>query len=256
MADERKYYEPFQLIKYEKISDDIFHMGKYLMIKICATLARTANGTRYFFYKEYEYQMNRIRKVSVKRSFDYYISIEEMAKHKNRDKLFIRIGPAEYYGFMDMIQEAMKWFTRSKYSKLYAKKGAELVFASSTIPSKTLSGLPMGISITLAPDIMDAGKEFKPSVKIIVDTGREILDYYMTVDNLFGIYGALVNYNMFMSAQSMIGSLGIPLGTNRTDLYDESNSNQLPDSIPVEVDNKSSSINGRLIGGSKIEDLE
>ena len=240
MAEERKYYEPFQLIKYEKISDDIFHMGKYLMIKICATLARTANGTRYICYKEYE----------------YYISIEEMAKPKNRDKLFIRIGPAEYYGFMDMIQEAMKWFTGSKYSKLYAKKGAELVFASSTIPSKTLSGLPTGISITLAPDIMDAGKEFKPSVKIIVDTGREILDYYMTVDNLFGIYGALVNYNMFMSAQSMIGSLGIPLGTNRTDLYDESNSNQLPDSIPVEVDNKSSSINGRLIGGSKIEDLE
>ena len=256
MSDERKYYEPFQLIKYEKISDDIFHMGRLLMIRICANLAKTSNGTRYFFYKEYEYQMNKIRKVSVKRGFDYYISIEELVKPKNRDKLFIRIGPSEFYGFMDLIQEAMKWFTGSKYSKLYAKRGAELVFASSTIPSKTLSGLPMGISMTFAPDIMDAGKEFKPSVKIIIDNGRDILDYYMTVDNLFGIYGALVNYNMFMSAQTMVSSLGIPLGTNRTDLFDESNSNQLPDSIPVEPNVKGSSINGRVIGGSKIEDLE
>ena len=256
MDDSRKYYEPFQLIKYEKISDDIYHMGKYLMIRICVYLARTNNGTRYFFYKEYEYQLNKFRKVSVKRGFDYYISIEETSKPKNRDKLFIRIGPSEFYGFMELIQEAMKWFSSSKYSKLYAKKGAELVFASSTIPSKTLSGLPMGISITMAPDIMDAGKEFKPSVKIIIDTGKDILDYYMTVDNLFGIYGALVNYNMFTSAQIMVSSLGIPLGTNRVDLHDDSNSNPLPDSLPVEETKQSTSINGRLIGGSKIEDLE
>lgn len=250
-----KYYEPIQLIKCEKISDDIFHMGRCLMIRISVNLAKTVNGSRYFFYKEYEYQLNKAKKVSIKRGFDYYISIEEVVKPKNRDKVFIRIGPSEYYGFMNLIQEAMKWFSGSKYSKLYAKKGAELVFASPTIPSKTLSGLPMGISITLAPDIMDTGKEFKPSVKIIIDTGKEYVDQYMTVDNLFGIYGALVNYNMFMSAQTMVASLGIPLGTNRFDLSGDSNNNTLPDHLPEEPKVRDSSINGRVIGKT-IESLE
>lgn len=252
--DNEKYYSPFQIIKFEKISDDVHHMGRHLMIRICVNLAKTVNGTRYFFYKEYEYEHSKTKKVSVKRGFDYYLSIEEVSKAKDHDKLFIRIGPAEYYGFMDLIQEAMKWFTSAKYSKLYAKKGAELVFTSSTIPSKTLSGLPMGYSITFSPSIMDAGKEFKPSIKITVDTGMNYLDYYMTVDNLFGIYGALVNYNMFMSAQTMVASLGIPLGTNRIDLSDKNNSNPLPQ--PEIEKPKNDSINGRKIGGTKLEDLE
>ena len=253
--DSRKYYEPFQIIKFEKISDDIIHMGRCLMIRICANLAKVNNGTRYFFYKEYEYQIGRYKKVSIKRGFDYYISIEEVVKPKDRDKLFIRIGPAEYYGFMELVNEAIKWFTSSKYSKLYAKKGGELVFSTPTIPSKTLSGLPMGISITFAPHILDNGKEFKPAIKITVDNTKDILDYYMSVDNLFAIYGSLVNYNMFISAQIMVSSLGIPLGTNRIDLQDELNSNPLPE-LEVEKSIPNDSINGRVIGGMKLEDLE
>lgn len=224
------------------------------MIRICANLAKINNGTRYYFYKEYEYNINHYQRVSVKRGFDYYISIEEITKPSNgRNKIFIRIGPPEFIGFFDMIKEASKWFTSSK--KIYAKKGGELVFATPTIPSKGISGLPLGVSLTLAPAILDNNREQKPGVQIIIDTGKEIVDFYMTVDNLFGIYGALVNYNMFMSAQTMVSSLGIPLGTNRVDLSDSDNSNALPQQEPVKRDN--SAINGRVIGGvKKIDDLE
>lgn len=225
------------------------------MIRICANLAKTINNNRVYFYKEFEYQIGNYKKVSIKRGFDYYISIEELVKPKDRDKVFIRIGPSEYYGFMDLIQEAMKWFTSSKYSKLFAKKGGELVFTGST-PSKTLTGLPMNLSLTLSPCIVDTGKEFKPAVQITVDNNiDDLIDFYMSVDSLFGVYGALVNYNMFMSAQIMVSSLGIPLGTNRVDLSDESNSNPLPDHIEVERTPTSSNIIGRVIGGPKLEDL-
>lgn len=224
------------------------------MIRICANLAKVNNGTRYYFYKEYEYNINHYQKVSVKRGFDYYISIEEVVKPLNgRNKIFIRIGPPEYLGFFDLFKEATKWFSGNK--KIYAKKGGELIFATPTIPSKCLSGLPLGISLTLAPAILDNNKEQKPGVQIIVDTGKEIVDFYMTVDNLFGIYGALTNYNMFMSAQIMVSSLSIPLGTNRIDLSDADKSNELPQPEPVKRDN--SAINGRVIGGVKsISDLE
>lgn len=247
-----KYYEPFQIIKFEKISDDIINIGKHLEIRICANLAKTFNGTKYFFYKEYEYFLNGSKHVSVKRGFDYYISIEELVKPKDRDKLFIRIGPAEFYGLMRLIQTAMKWFTDEEYSKLYARNGAELVFTSSHIPSSTLSDLPMGITINLSPDIMDTGKEFKPSLHMMVESKGNILDYYFSVDNLFAIYGSLVNYNMFMSAQTMVSSLGIPLGTNRVDLQDETNSNPLP----TTTTQQDTGVNGRLIGKPKLEDLE
>lgn len=244
------YYEPFQIIKFEKISDGIINIGRNLEIRICANLAKNYNGTRYFFYKEYEYFLNGSKHVSVKRGFDYYISIEETVKPKERDKVFIRIGPSEYYGFMRIIQGAMEWFTNKKYQKLYARNGAELVFTTSSIPTEVLSNLPMGITITLSPDIMDNGKEFKPSIHMLVETKGEMIDFYFTVDNLFGIYGALVNYNMFMSAQTMVSSLGIPLGTNRVDLQDDSNSNPLPQTIPTQ-----NSINGRVIGKPKLDDL-
>lgn len=254
--ENNNYYEPFQLIKIEKISDDIFHMGRNLMIRICSNLAKSVNGNRYFFYKEYEYEIGDVSKVSIKRGFDYYLSIEEVTKPKDgRNKIFIRIGPSEFYGFIDLIQEAMKWFTSVKYKQLYAKKGGELVFGTSTIPSKTLSGLPLNMSITFAPHIIDNGKEFKPAVKIIIDNGIDIADFYMSVDNLFGIYGALVNYNMFISAQIMVSSLGIQLGTNRINMNHESKSNQLPTSLES-VKQDTGGINGRVIGGDKLENLE
>lgn len=224
------------------------------MIRICANLAKVNNGTRYYFYKEYEYNINHYQRVSVKRGFDYYVSIEEVVKPANgRNKIFVRIGPPEFMAFFEMIKEASKWFTGNK--KIYGKKGGELVFSTPTIPSKCISGLPLGISLTLAPAILDNGREQKPGVQIIVDTGNEMVDFYMTVDNLFGIYGALNNYNMFMSAQTMVSSLGIPLGTNRVDLSDSDNSNPLPQQEPTKRDN--SAINGRVIGGiKKIDDLE
>lgn len=253
IAEEKNFYNPLEIIKFEKISDDIHHMGNKLMIRICANLARVNNGTRYYFYKEYEYNINHYQRVSVKRGFDYYVSIEEVVKPTNgRNKIFIRIGPSEFIGFFEMIKESTKWFTGKK---IYAKKGGELVFSTPTIPSKSLSELPMGITLTLAPAILDNGREQKPGVQIIVDTGKDIVDFYMTVDNLFGVYGALINYNMFMSAQTMVSSLGIPLGTNRVDLSDSDNSNPLPQQAPTKRD--TSSISGRVIGGvRKIDDLE
>lgn len=254
LEEKRDYYSPLEIIKFEKISDDIYHMGKHLMIRICANLAKVNNGTRYYFYKEFEYQLNHYNKVSIKRGFDYYVSIEEVMKPQTgRDKIFIRIGPPEFVGFIELIKDATKWYTGKK---IYGKRGGELVFVTPTIPSKTLSGLPLGISLTLAASILDNGKELKPGVQIIIDNGKDDpVDFYMTVDNLFGIYGALMNFNMFISAQTMVSSMGIPLGTNRIDLSDQSKSNALPQPNAFKSDN--SSINGRVIGGIKtIDDLE
>ena len=257
MEDKRNYYEPFEIIRFEKISDDVTHMGKNLVIKINANLAKSYNGNRYFFYKEYEYAIGSYRRVSVKRGFDYYLSIESSSKPKDKDKLFIRIGTGEFYGFMKTLEGVIEWFTSAKYKKLFAKSKGELLITESVVPTKELSGLPMGITMTFNPTVIDTGYEFKPGVHLLVDTGKEYYDYEITVDTLFSVYGALMNYNMFMSAQIMVSSLGIPLGTNHIDLEDSNRSNPLPSINEEEKIPRNNAVEGRKIGGpSKIEDLE
>ena len=48
MEKERDFYEPFEVIKFEKFCDDIVHMGRGLIIRINVNLARAYNDNRYF----------------------------------------------------------------------------------------------------------------------------------------------------------------------------------------------------------------
>ena len=50
--------------------------------------------------------------------------------------------------------------------------------------------------------------------------------------------------------------MGIPLGTNRVNLHDNTRSNALPSDPPVVDVPKVSTIEGRRIGQPRIEDLE
>ena len=253
------YYEPIEIIKFEKISDDIVHMGKGLVIRINVNLAKAYNGNRYFFYKEYEYSLGGYKRVSIKKSFDYYLSIEDVFKPKDRDKVFIRLGPGDYYSFMNMLRKVVDWFTDAKFKKLYANNKGVLVLAAPTVPTESLNGLPMGLNLTMNPTVIDTGTGFKPGIAIEVSDNKEFrVSYDMTIDNLFTVYGSLLNYNMFLSAQIMLASMGIPLGTNRINLDNLQSSNPLPS---LEDNQKTlprnASINGRMIGGAKkIEELE
>lgn len=255
----RDNYEPIEILKFEKFCDDIVHMGKGLVIRINVNLARSYNGNRYFFYKEYEYTLNGYKRVSIKRGFDYYVSIEDIQKPKERDKVFIRLGPGEFYSFLNLLRKAIDWFTDVKFKKLYANNKGVLVIALPTVPCESLKGLPMGLNLSMNPTVIDTGTTFKPGVTITVDDGKDkSIDYTMTADNLFTVYGALLNFNMFTSAQIMLASMGIPLGTNRIAIESEyrnnsySSQNYEDKSLP-----RNSSINGRMIGGVKsVEELE
>ena len=253
------YYEPIEIIKFEKISDDIVHLGKSFVVRINVNLAKSFNGNRYFFYKEYEYSLGGYKRVSIKKSFDYYLSIEDAFKPKDRDKVFIRLGTGDYYAFINMLHKVIDWFTDSKFKKLYANNKGVLVIAAPTVPQERLENLPMGLNLTMNPTVIDTGNTFIPGIAVTVDDGKEFnVSTTMSIDNLFSVYGSLLNYNMFLSAQIMLASMGIPLGTNRINLDNLQNSNPLP---ALEDNEKTlprnASINGRMIGGAKnIEELE
>ena len=249
--DENKYYNPFELIKLERISDIITHIGKNYVIRINVSLSKSSNDNKYLFYTEYEYNINGYRGVSIKRGFDYYISIESITKLTNGDKVFIRIGLAEYYIFIKAIEEVISWFTDKKWARAFVKKDGRIIMTSDRPNPKSIRGLPMNKSITFDLIVVE-GYTSQPGVRIVFDE-----NHYTDVsaDTIFSIYSAFYNFNMFMSAQTMVASLGIPLGTNRVDLSDIAKSNLLP-SHPESVP-KASSIEGRTIGGkTTLKDLE
>ena len=94
--------EPMEFFKIDKVSDDVYAIGPNVILKFNVSLSKTSQGKRYHFHKEYEYPSKDIKNqnlVTIKRSFDYYLSIENMQKDSNGNKLFIRIGPQEYMLF-------------------------------------------------------------------------------------------------------------------------------------------------------------
>lgn len=250
---EKDYYNPFEIVKLEKISDDVTHIGRNYVIKINATLGRTNNEKRYVFYKEYEYTIGKYIRTSIKRGFDYYLSIESINKPADGEKVFLRIGVTEYYGFMEAIKDVMGWFTDKRWSNTFAKKDGKLIITSDRPPTRTIYGLPMNKYISFDVTIVDG---FVPQPGVRITLGDESIYTDVSADVIFGIYGALVNYNMFMSAQIMVSSLGIPLGTNRVNLHDNTRSNALPSDPPMVDVPKVSTIEGRRIGQPRIEDLE
>lgn len=255
--NERNFYEPFEIIKFEKFSDDIIHVGRGLILRINVALAKSFNDNRYFFYKEYEYTLQGYKRVSIKRGFDYYISLEEVLKPKDRYKFFIRIGLSDFYILKQRIDEMIQWFTSNKYSKLFAKNNNEMVLGMTNVPRIGLQDLPSGVSLMFNPVVIGVGNSQMPGIAIELDNGKDAVDYTMTVDQLFALKTALDGFNPFISAQIMVASMGIPLGTNRVDLDDAANNHQLPALNEEEkVKKANTSIEGRLIGGvKKLEDL-
>ena len=70
-------------------------------------------GDKEFKSKEFEYTINGHARTSIKRGFDYYLSIESLTKNANGDRAFVRIGVTEYYSFMKAIMDVMDWFTNA-----------------------------------------------------------------------------------------------------------------------------------------------
>lgn len=243
---------PIELGKLERMSDIVCHIGNTYCVRINAHLAKSSLTKRTLFYTEYEYTIGGHTRTSIKRGFDYYLSIESLYRPKDGgDKVFIRINPGDFFLLMETLKDVTNWFRSPKYKNAYATKDGKLIMTSNRPREKTLCGLPMGKSISFEMTLVD---EFdpKPGVRITFG-GSEFVD--ITIDGLFNLYGSLMNFNLFIAAQNMVGSVNTPLGTNRINLNDNSKSS------PVIMDDNptpsNTSIIGRKIGGKKtLEDLE
>lgn len=214
-----KELDSTEYFKVDKISDDVYALGPNVILKFNVSLSKTSNnGTRHHFHKEYEYKPNGSSStvVTIKRSFDYYLSLENMQKDSNGNKVFIRIGPSEYMMFKKGLEEAISWFTDKKYEKLFARDKGKLVLVN-PIPNFIMSNLPMQKTIELVPVIIDKGianADKEPGVRIYLGNDSQFID--INLDRLMGLYYIISCFNMYQSALEIVNYLERPaFGTNR-----------------------------------------
>jgi hypothetical protein len=247
-----------EFMKYDKISDDVYVLGPNTILRFSVALSKIANEKRYHFYKEFEYSsraQDYPKLLSIKRSFDYYLSLENIQKNKATDeKAFIRIGPTEVYKFVNQLEQVQEWFTAKKYKGLFSTVKGKLVLTNPT-PECTLGGYPQNKFLRFIPTIIDKG-EGKNSMEPGVELALSSYDNYvvMDVNRMMGLYYTVKNFNMYIAAQNLVGYIGFPSGMNRIEMGNSANYKLFEAEEPkIEI----TGVNDRVIGSKKnISSLE
>lgn len=216
----QKLIEPMEFFKIDKVSDDVYAIGPNVILRFNVSLSKVSGGKRYHFYKEYEYPSRGISEpsslVTIKRSFDFYLSIENMQKDNNGNKVFIRIGPQEYMLFKRGLEETISWFTDAKYAKLFAYDKGKLILVA-PIPEFKIPNLPMQKYIEFRPIIIEKGianADKEPGVRIELGDPSSYID--INLDRLMGLYYIISCFNMYQAALSIVNYIERPeFGTNR-----------------------------------------
>ena len=208
-----------EYLKADKITDDVYVISSNLILRFNVSLSKTANSKRYHFHNEYEYDAAHLQTgnslVTVKRSFDYYLSIENMKKDENGNKLFVRIGVQEFLRLRQALERVVAWFTNKDYDRLFMTSKGKLI-VTSPAPYEEITALPMQKSICITPVVIEYGvanADRCPGVRMAF--GNECYAD-INLEKLMGLYYTLSCFNMYQSAQLMLNYIGRPeFGVNR-----------------------------------------
>lgn len=198
-----------EYIDYDKISDDLCWLGNKCIVRMVVKLANKGkDGTRYHFHKEYKYETsysNKKEAMTIRRSFEYYISIDSLENKESsvvitiRDILLLRM----------QINEVFKWF----YDKTFAIKNGKMIILEKKQPI-IVDGLLGGKFLMFEPIVYTDWEE-KQSKGVRVSLGDKNIFTDVPVNVFAGFMYVINSIDMFTAAQNMINYIGHPdFGTN------------------------------------------
>lgn len=235
----------FQTI-YDKISDDLCILGYNAVLRFNVNLSRaTQEGKRYHYHQEYEYNSNKYidtnRLATIRRQFDYYLSIENLRAVDNnmRESIMIRVQDILYV--REQLKEATRWVRGDKqYENLFVKKGNKMIILGN-VPYIYISGLAGEKWLKLEPCVMTYNEVYYPGIRMFLSSQDNFVD--MNIDKFMGLVYLIDTINMYESAQLLINYLQRPqFGTN-IHTFD----NKVPD-IEEDIGYMETKIKDRKIG--------
>ena len=199
---------PLTFLDYDKISDIIMYLSKEVTVKFNVSLAsKSQEGQRLHYHQEFEYGSkfnNRSNGYSVRRNFDYYISIDV----KNDYESGIMIKPANMIMLRLKLNQVAQWFT-----KLFVIKDDRLVIVGKFEP------IMMNISeykaIKFLPQVIQfEDGAFKEGVRMILNS-EESVYVDLTIDKFMELYYFIDSVDMYNCAIVLLNYFGAPEpGTN------------------------------------------
>lgn len=198
---------------YNKISDDLFIIGRNMLLKFNVGLIHMENESLTGYHKEIAYLRNSTPVVNIKRNFDFFFSLENMKEVDGIQKEFVRIGVVEQWALAQLLQSAMDWFRTEQYKDLFARKDNKLVITRRLEPLR-IDNLPQGKFIEVEPCIIifDDIQE-TPGVRFYLNDRINFCE--MTFDRLLGFHSIIANTPMYPTACLLVNYLQRPdYGTN------------------------------------------
>lgn len=207
----------FSYVDYDKISDDIYYIGGNgrFVLKMNVSLARKReDGGRSHFYHEYQYdsKYNDTGQVlSIRRSYDYYLTLESYEDKTGMNGILIR--PQDMILLRAKLAEVWEWFNSGD---IFAQKKDKIIIVKRP-PAIIAGGFPEMKSIRFEPIVID------------YETGQQALGVRVTlsnniysdvnIDKFSGLVYIINSFDMVASAQMMLAYMGRPdPGTNRFEL--------------------------------------
>lgn len=202
--------------EYEKISDDIMYLGDNAVLRFNTTLGSKGLDTKKkSFHSEYKYKSNKYSDIknlrTIRRHFDYYLSVENFKQNENYEKEYIKITINELFILKASLKQATNWFFSKEYEKLYAKKYNNLVMVgkvnSIAIPLKN-KYIELEPIVTISED----GEDTK-GVRMYLSSKNNFTD--ISIDKFMGFIYTIDTINMYQAALEQINYLQRPeLGYN------------------------------------------
>lgn len=215
----KELVEPITIENVKKITDDMFTLGPNVVLRFNVECSRNVGNKTYPFYSEYEYPCDNgsVKSlVSVKRVYDYYMSIENVKKDDNGNKVFVRIGVTEILLLQQSLAVVASWFSSKKYANLFVKSNGVLTVCP-PVPNAAVTGLPMGKYLEFYPTIIDRGManaDKFPGIRIYLGDDSAFID--IPVEKFMGFKYIVDKCDMFGYAQNLANAMNPELGFNRT----------------------------------------
>lgn len=217
----------FSYVDYDRMSDDIYYIGGNgkLNLKMNVAFAKKMDdGSRRHFYHEYQYDSKYIdtgQVVSIRRSYEYYLTIDS---YEDKDKLnSIMIRPQDMILLRAKLSEVLNWYN----SDIFAQKKDKLIIVKRPTPIQ-IGGFPEMKTITFEPVVIDY--ETGQSLGVRMTLNNNIYSD-INLDRFYGFVYIINSFDMVASAQMMLAYMGRPeFGTNRIEL--DRNFNEDESTIP------------------------
>lgn len=206
--------------QYEKISDDVYYIGNNAILRFNVLLAhKSEDGIRYQYHREYEYTSDKYSNidynlVTIRRNFEYFLSIENIKKTDLNDKEYIMIRTEDMYYVLNQLKSVYKWFTDSAYKNLYAYDKNKKMVIYNRPQSIYISNLAMDKYIIFDPIVLQYDNNIQQAgIRITLSNESNYVD--ISIPKFEGLLYTLTTFNMYQCAQNVINYLQRPeFGTN------------------------------------------